>query len=134
MILNINSPAYYTNQYGVIDEIYMMCREISYYVNRKEYSSLVNIVGITPIIASKDVIDKGLFKEEKKCETQYGFASVSLQINYEDFLRSDIDEKKRLIVINILRSVKSIHRKAKLDFDEFEKDIKAYCQQANIVL
>ena len=51
MELNINSPSYFTKQYGVIDEIYSMCRGISKHVENKQYSDLVDIVGITPIIA-----------------------------------------------------------------------------------
>lgn len=58
MELNINSPSYFTQQYGVIDEIYNMC------------------------------------KESKKCEAKAGFASVSLQIDYETYVNADIDEKK----------------------------------------
>ena len=38
MDLNINSPAYYTSEYGVDDDIYWMCRELSYYVREKKYS------------------------------------------------------------------------------------------------
>ena len=76
MELNINSPSYFTKQYGVIDEIYSMCRGISKHVENKQYSDLVDIVGITPIIAPKDIIEQGLFKQEKKCDIKYGFASV----------------------------------------------------------
>ena len=68
MELNINSPSYFTKQYGVIDEIYSMCRGISKHVENKQYSDLVDIVGITPIIAPKDIIEQGLFKQEKKCD------------------------------------------------------------------
>lgn len=33
MELNINSPSYYTRQYGVIDDIYWMSREMAAYVS-----------------------------------------------------------------------------------------------------
>lgn len=134
MELNINSPAYYTNQYGVIDEIYAMCREISDYVKAKSYGTLINTVGIIPIVAPNNIIEQGLFKEEKKCEVKYGFASVSIQINYEEFLQSDINGKKKLIINNILNSVKSIHKKAKIDYVEFNNDIMRFCQQADITI
>lgn len=133
MELNINSPAYFTNEYGIIDEIYVMCREISDCVKNKKYSNLVNIIGITPIVAPKEIIEKGLYKEERKCETKYGFASVSLHISYEEFIKSGIEEKKILIVRNILSSIKSIHKKAEIDFVEFKKDIMQYCQDSNII-
>ena len=134
MELNINSPSYFTSQYGVIDEIYDMCREIRYWVKDKHYSPVVDIVGIVPNIAPKEVIDSGLCKETKKCETKAGFASVCLQIDYETYVDADIDEKKKLIIYNVLASVKAIHSRAKIDFTAFSKDIMQYCEQAGIVL
>ena len=134
MELNINSPSYFTRQYGVIDEIYDMCRDLRYWVKDKHYSPIVDIVGIVPIVAPKEVIDGGSFKEVKKCEAKAGFASVSLQIDYETYVNADIDEKKRLIVKNVLASVKAIHSRAKIDFTAFSKDIMQYCEQAGIEL
>ena len=134
MELNINSPSYFTSQYGVIDEIYDMCREIRYWVKDKHYSPVVDIVGIVPIVAPKEVIDSGLCKEQKKCETKAGFASVCLQIDYETYVNADINEKKKLIINNVLASVKAIHSRAKIDFAEFSKDIREYCEQVGIVL
>ena len=63
MDLNINSPMYYTNQFGVIDEIYDMCKDIRNMAKGKTYSSVINIVGITPIIAPYDILSTGLYKE-----------------------------------------------------------------------
>ncbi len=85
MELNINSPSYFTKQYGVIDEIYSMCRGISKHVENKQYSDLVDIVGITPIIAPKDIIEQGLFKQEKKCDIKYGFVTLRVFHLYRDF-------------------------------------------------
>lgn len=65
MELNINSPSYYTNEHGVEDEIYWMCRELSAFVREKEYSDIIKIIGIVPIIAPKSVIEKGLCKTLK---------------------------------------------------------------------
>ena len=78
MDLNINSPAYYTSEYGVDDDIYWMCRELSYYVREKKYSDAINIIGIVPIVAPAAVLEKGLCKAHKRCELKSGFASVSL--------------------------------------------------------
>lgn len=113
MELNINSPSYFTKQYGVIDEIYSMCRGISKHVENKQYSDLVDIVGITPIIAPKYIIEQGLFKQEKKCDIKYGFASVSLWIDYDEYLKADITDKQIMIVKNILASIKTIFEKQK---------------------
>ena len=124
MELNINSPSYFTKQYGVIDEIYSMCRGISKHVE--------NIVGITPIIAPKDIIEQGLFKQEKKCDIKYGFASVSLWIDYDEYLKADITDKQIMIVKNILASIKTISRKAKIDYKQFCEDIFQYCKLINL--
>ena len=132
MQLNINSPAYFTKQYGVIDEIYKMCREISKYVENKQYSNIVNTIGITPIIAPKDIIEQGFFKQEKKCDIRYGFASVSLWIDYDEFLQSDLINKQIMIVKNILDPIKVIARKAKIDYEKFYDDIIQYCEQINL--
>ena len=67
MDLNINSPSYYTQEHGVEDDIYWMCRDLSAYVKEKKYSDAINIIGIVPIIAPASVLEKGLCKAHKKC-------------------------------------------------------------------
>ena len=106
MELNINSPSYFTKQYGVIDEIYSMCRGISKHVENKQYSDLVDI--------------------------KYGFASVSLWIDYDEYLKADITDKQIMIVKNILASIKTISRKAKIDYKQFCEDIFQYCKLINL--
>ena len=116
MDLNINSPAYYTSEYGVDDDIYWMCRELSYYVREKKYSDAINIIGIVPIVAPAAVLEKGLCKAHKRCELKSGFASVSLHIDYEEYVNADIARKKTLIINNILSSVKAVSKKGKIDY------------------
>ena len=53
MELNINSPAYFTNHYGVDDEVYRYCQNLHNYFKTKEYSETLTIIGITPIVAPK---------------------------------------------------------------------------------
>ena len=57
-------------------------------------AELIDIIGITPIVAPKELLEKGLFKETKKCEIRYQFASVSLAIDYDAFIQGDVTEKK----------------------------------------
>ena len=134
MDLNINSPVYYTQQFGVIDEIYDMCKEIRIMAKGKNYSSVINIVGITPIIAPYDIISTGSFKEMKKCELKAGFASVSLQMDYEEFICADIKQKKKLIINNILTSMRSIHKISKINYIDFEADVMQYCKEHEIFI
>lgn len=128
MDLNINSPSYYTQEYGIDDDIYQMCRQLSDAVKQKKYSDTLNIIGIIPIIAPLSVIEKGLCKEHKKCEPRYGFASVSLQIDFEEYVNADISGKKKLIINNILKSVKAISKKGKVNYCLFENDVKKFCE------
>lgn len=83
-----------------------------------------------PIIAP-DIID---IKETKKYSLTYGFAFVSLKIDYNKFVYSNIEQKKKLIIENILLSIKVIHKKAKIDYKQFELDIIEYCRTVGIVL
>lgn len=132
MVLNINSPAYYTNIYGIDDEVYWMCRELSDFVKGKNYSDIIDIVGVVPIIAPKDDIDKGLWKEVKKCDLKFRVATVSLQISFDDYIQSDIEKKKSLIIDNIIKSVKVISKKGKFDFNDFKEDIISFCEMSGV--
>ena len=132
MVLNINSPAYYTNIYGIDDEVYWMCRELSDFVKGKKYSDIIDIVGVVPIIAPKDDIDKGLWKEEKKCDLKFRVATVSLQISFDDYIQSDIEKKKSLIIDNVIKSVKVISKKGKFDFNDFKEDIISFCEMSGV--
>ena len=127
MELNINSPAYYTQTFGVNDDVYRMCRELNAWVKEKRYSELINVVGIVPIVAPLEEIEKGLWKETKKCDTSFHVATVSLHIDYEKYCNADIKEKKELIIVNLLKSVKAVSKKGKIDDKSFENDILKFC-------
>lgn len=126
MQLNINSPAYYSNQYGVDNEIYWMCREISSFMKDKNYSEKIDTVGIVPIVAPKEQIDKGLWQQEIKYDMKFKLVYVSKWIEFDEYSSSDIEGRRILIVKNILDSIKSISRKAKFDYDRFKKDLLEY--------
>ena len=123
MDLNINSPAYYKNIYGVDDEVYWMCRDISTFVKEKKYSDIVDIVGISPVVAPKELIENGQWKEEIKYDLKFRLVSVRKQINFDKYINSNAEEKCKLIAGNILQSIKSISRKAKIDYVLFENDL-----------
>ena len=123
MQLNINSPAYYSNEYGVDSEIHWMCREISRFMKDKNYSEKIDTIGIVPIVAPKELVDKGLWQEEVKYDMKFKLAYVSKQIEFDEYNLSNTDDRKSLIVKNILESVKSISRKGKFDYDKFQKDL-----------
>ena len=59
-----------------------------------EFSDIINIVGIIPIIAPKELLENGKYKEVKHCSVAYGFADVNLVIDYEEYVEANMDDKK----------------------------------------
>jgi len=125
MILNINSPAYYTQKFGVDSELYALSRKISKSVQNKKYSDVIDTIGIVPIIAPKELLEDGLFKEKVHVSKSYKFADVELQINYDEFINSNDETKKKLYITNIIDSIKVLEKRLKRDFhgEEMINDI-----------
>lgn len=55
MNLFINSPIYYTQHFGIDDEIYRFYNYISRTMDIAEYTSAVDTAAITPIIAPEEL-------------------------------------------------------------------------------
>jgi hypothetical protein len=123
MQININSPAYFSSKYGVDDEVYWMCMEISRFMKDKTYSKKIDTVGIVPIIAPEELINKGQWKEELRYDMKFKLAYISKQVEFEKYKNSHIEIRKKLIVKNILESVKSIQCKGNFDYENFEEDL-----------
>ena len=60
--------------------------------------------------------------------------SVSLQIDYEEYVKADTANKKRLIIDNILEAVKSVSKKEKINYSLFEEDVREFCDNNNIII
>ena len=134
MELNVNSPQFYTKEFGVHDEIYVMCQKLREYFKEKNYSEYINIIGIIPIVAPEEVLVKGLCRPIKKCEIRAGFASIARNINYNEFVEASMEDKKGMIIKCILDSVKSVKGKGKIDYAKFEKDMLLFCDNNDIKL
>lgn len=124
MNLFINSPAYYTQEYGVIDEIYWFCSKISKGIDIKKYTSCIDTIGIVPIIAPESIIE-ARYKETKKVDLKYRMASISLISDYDLYCKLDVDGKKEVILDNILRSLGVVSKrlKDKFNYKQIEEDI-----------
>lgn len=133
MRLNLNSPAYYSKEIGVDNEIHSMCQEISRYMRDKEYSEIVDTIGIVPIVAPKELIDAGKWKKERKYDLKYRLVFVSKQISFDDYVNANIQRKKELILENIIDSVKSIHKKSKFDFEQFKIDLMNFIESNELM-
>lgn len=123
MQLNINSPSYYKNVYGVDDEIYWFCRGISGFVSDKNYSELVDRIGITPIVVPDEFVKMGKWKEETKYDLKGKLIIVKRYIDFNKYVEASIEEKKKLMLGNILKSMKAIKSKGKLNYSKLEAEL-----------
>lgn len=123
--LFINSPAYYTREYGVIDEIYNMCSVISRGIDITLYTDALDTIGIVPIIAPTKELQSGKYNETKRISLTYRMVDISLVMNYERFCNADTSIKKQMVVDNILRSLSVVKLKLKerFDYERIEHDI-----------
>jgi len=121
----INSPAYYTQENGVIDDIYKMCSLISKNINVQMYTNVIDTIGISPMIAPVDILNTSEWTERKYISLSYRFADIALVSNYEQYCNGDILVKKKMIVENIIESLKVIKKrlKGKFDYDLIVQDI-----------
>lgn len=126
MELNINSPAYYTEKYGVNDSVYALCKKIRKFVSDKKYSDKVGIIGICPVAAPEDELNKGKWKEHIKYDLKYSLIVIWKHIDYDLFVSSDDNGKCELMLKCILDSVKKVSRKGKIDFAGFQADVLNY--------
>lgn len=123
MDLNINSPSYYKDIYGIDDNVYRMCKDIRNFMKDKKYSDIIDIVAITPVIAPEDLDVDSKWRNSINYQIKYRVIDIRKSIDFDEYVNSDIDNKCRLIIKNILESVKAISRKGKLDYNKFEKDL-----------
>ena len=114
--LTINSPAYYTSIHGIDDEVYKMCHNISCSINVSKYTNAFDCIGITPIIAPLEELNKGKWKEQKKILVGSKLAIISLHIDYDDYCNASISEKQNLILRNVFDSLFVISERNKGDF------------------
>lgn len=119
MDLNINSPSYYKDIYGIDDEVYRMCRNIRCFMKDKKYSDIIDIIAITPVIAPENLEFSSEWRNSINYRIKSRLINIRRSIDFEEYVNSDIDNKCKLIVKNILESVKAISRKGKLDYDRF---------------
>ena len=135
MNLFINSPAYYTQQYGVIDSVYKMCNVISRNVDVSRYTSLIDTIGIVPIIAPAHIINQGLCKEVKRVSLPYRMAHISLRMDFDFFFSAGEKEKEALILKNIFESLDIVKKKLGKEFkvDEMKNDIHSVLSDLNLL-
>lgn len=113
MNLFINSPIYYTRQYGIDDEIYKLCFYIAKNIDITKYTTAIDTLAITPIIAPKGLDPNKLRNEMIFVRA----ANISIPLSFEDYINADIKKKKKMIIENIIDSAVILKKKLKSKFD-----------------
>ena len=123
MELNINTPAYFNQHYGIDDEVYRFCQNAYMHFKDKEYSDTLHIIGIAPVAAPQELYDNGAWKESVKLISNKNCAIISIRMDLEEYYNADSAEKILLTKKMILKAVKKIKSKCQFDFDSFERDL-----------
>lgn len=131
MKISINSPSYYTQKNGVVEEIYQLSKSISSKIEVSKYTDSLDIIGITPIIVPNGLLIEGAWKEDKRILLSSRMAIISLRIDYDTFYSANIFEKEKMFLDNIFKSLKIIKDKLKENFsyDEMVLDILAILKE-----
>jgi len=122
MELNINTPAYFNQHYGIDDEVYRFCQDVYMYFKDKEYSDTLHSIGIAPVAAPQELYDDGAWEESVKLINNKSCAIISVRMNFEEYYSANSTKKIFLTKKMILKAVKKIRSKGKFDYDAFERD------------
>lgn len=123
MELNINSPVYYKEHYGIDNEVYRFCQRAYLYFKDKNYSSTLQIIGIVPIVAPQEVIESKNYKEKSKFLCNKSMVSIESKIDFDGYHNADSKERIELTKTMILSAVKSIKSKVDFNYDKFKDDL-----------
>lgn len=126
MELNINSPAYFADHYGIDDEVYKYCQQLHDFFRTREYSESMNIIGITPVIAPKEIYDQGMWKEKVQVVGLGSCAIIDIRVDFDNYYNADSNGKIELIQQMIIRAVRKIKSKGKFEWEKFRDDLLKY--------
>ena len=122
MELNINTPAYFTQRYGVDDEVYRFCQRVQRYFQDREYSDTLHTIGIAPAAAPRELYDEGAWTESVRLIGGKSCAAISVRMDFEEYYHADSAEKIRLTKRMILKAVRMIRSKGRCEYDAFVRD------------
>ena len=122
MELNINSPVYFKDHYGIDDEVYRFCQRTYLFFKDKKYSNTLQTIGIIPIVAPQEIVEKN-YKENVKFLCNKNVASINIKIDFNDYYNADSIKRIELTKEMILTAVKRIITKVDFDYDRFKEDL-----------
>lgn len=125
MELNINSPVYYKEHYGIDNEVYRFTQRAHVFFKAKEYSRTLQIIGIIPIVAPRDAYAAQGYKEKVKFLCGKSVASVEIRMDFDTYHNADSAGKIALTKDMLLTAAKRIKAKVDFDYDRFRDDLKS---------
>lgn len=123
MDLNINSPAYFSEHYGVDNDVYRFCQKAFLFFKDKEYSNTLKTIGITPVAAPQEVYDNGFWKESVRLIGGKECAIIMIRMDFNRYYEADSSEKILQIKETVLKAVKKIRSRCSFDHAQFERDL-----------
>lgn len=125
MKLDIKSPSYYEQHYTLDIEIIEMNNAIMGYIDHNQYSEVIKIVDIVPVVAPLELLEKGLWEEEIMFSRSVGRISVFKHVNYEKYMNGTVEERKKLTIKCVLEAIWMIKKKpgTKFNAKQLEKDL-----------
>ena len=124
MELNINSPAYFKEHYGIDDEVYRFCQRVYLHFKDKEYSEVLHIIGIIPIVAPKELYDTGNWKESLTWRCNNSCAAIWIRMDFDAYYNANSQEKIRMTKEMIFKAIMKVKSKGKFDYNKFVADFK----------
>ncbi|MCM1182091.1 MAG: hypothetical protein NC337_01810 [Roseburia sp.] len=122
MELHVNSPAWFTDRYGVDDEVYGFCQKAYLFFRDREYSEILHTIGIMPVVAPQEIYDTGDWRERTRFLDNRSFADIFIRMDFESWYNADSMERVEQTKEMILTAVKRVKTKGKFDYDKFAED------------
>lgn len=125
MELNINSPVYYKDHYGIDNEVYRFTQRAHLFFKEKEYSGILQIIGIIPIVAPQEVYAAGNYKERVKFICSKSVTSVEIRMDFDTYRNADSAGKIEQTKEMLLTAAERIKTKVDFDNDRFRDDLES---------
>ena len=125
MEVNINSPVYYKDHYGIGNAVYRFTQRAQLVFKEKEYSNTLQIIGIVPIIAPQEIYAAGNYKERVKFLCGKSVASVEIRVDFDAYHNAGSSGKIALTKDMLLTAAKRIKTKVDFDYDRFKDDLES---------
>ena len=125
MEININSPVYYKDHYGIDNAVYRFTQRVHLFFKEIEYSDTLQIIGIVPIIAPQEAYAAGNYKERVKFLCGKSVASVEIKMDFDAYHNADSSGKIALTKDMLLTAAKRIKTIVDFDYDRFRDDLES---------